>query len=607
VTTVDETRTDRRALLRDGAAALGTAALGAGALSALAKAASAPAGRKPNILLVMTDQERHRDRLPDHLPLPVRDWLDRNGTNMDRYHASSMACTPSRGCMWTGMHAPQQGMYGTFVVGLQFTMDPSIPTIGDLLRQLGYTSAFFGKWHLSYPGEPPTDLEAAVNLAELNPLKGYGFDYSAISPPADLSPAYNDGYTNDPIWTGQAVSWLREHAKDEKPWFCVLSLLNPHDIQFYPKNFRVDFKRPDYDAKPEPSFYAEPTLADKPSGQERFRQVVRLISGGGADADQHPEEYFRGLLNTYYDLIVGTDEMLGAAIKEVIDAGVLDDTVIIRTADHGELGSAHRMQNKGTTIYDEQNRVPFTVVYPKRFKRGARSMALGEHVDLVPTVLELAGEAKPTERWPWLRGHSLVGALENPDSRGPRDHVLYRIDEFAITGVGREVPTKTHIRSIFDGRYKFARYVAVRNGWFAGPELPGQEFELYDTWEDPYEIRNLANDPGYEKLRDEMLAWLLEREKIKYRPVELPAFGPKAPITKLPEIPTVAITKGGLPSPFVIPKPGSYLVVPIKQPNPMRFLYEGGLPQSIGGSSTDPKRAADIARFFCELAPGITP
>ena len=101
------------------------------------------------------------------------------------------------------MYAPQQGIYGTFVLGTQFTMDPSIPTIGDLFKELGYRTAFFGKWHLSFPGEPPTNLEAALDTVQGNPLGGYGFDHSAISPPADVG-GYNDGYTNDPIWTGQA-------------------------------------------------------------------------------------------------------------------------------------------------------------------------------------------------------------------------------------------------------------------------------------------------------------------------------------------------------------------------------------------------------------------
>jgi hypothetical protein len=255
-------------------------------------------------------------------------------------------------------------------------------------------------------------------------------------------------------------------------------------------------------------------------------------------------------------------------------------------------------------MYVEQNRVPFTVVYPKRFARGARSGALGEQVDLMPTLLELGGEADPVKRWPWLRGVSLVSALEHPDRPGPRDSILYRIDEFAITSTGNETPTRTHIRAVHEGRYKFARYVAVKDNWFAGTELAGeQEYELYDTWEDPYEVRNLANDPGYGSLRDDLRAFLAEREKAKFGPVTFPAFGPSEPITALPVVPDASLTHGGIPSPWPdLGKPGSYLIVPARQPTPARFLYEGGLPSSIGGGAG--KHAADLARFFCELAPG---
>lgn len=554
------------------------------------------AERRPNVLILMTDQERHPDRLPQDLPVPVRCWMDAMGTRIDNFHVSSMACTPSRSCYWTGMYAPQTGMYGTFVVGTQFTMDPSIPTIGDLFKEVGYRTAFFGKWHLSYPGEPPTNLEAALDLATLNPLKGYGFDDSAISPPAD-SGAYNDGYTNDPLWTGQAVQWLRRHAGGPQPWLCVLSLLNPHDIQFYPRGFRADWKRPDHGGELEPSWAAEPTLADKPSAQQRFRNVVSVIAGTPPGTEDDPE-YWRGHKNTYLDLIVGTDEMLGAAIREVAAQGALDDTVLVRTSDHGELSSAHRLQNKGTTIYDEQNRVPFTVVYPKRIPRGRRSQALGEAVDLVPTLLELAGEPDPVARWPWLRGTSLVAALTDPDAAGPRDSVLFRIDEYPVTNTGTAVPTRSHIRSIFDGRFKFARYVAVAEQHFAGRELVDeQELELYDTFEDPYEIRNLANDPGYHGLVQELLAWLYEREAAKYRPVALPAYGPRAPITKIPEPDSLEISDRPIPNPWLSPEPGSYLVVPARQPTPHRFLYEGGLPSPLAPKPS----GADLARFFCEL------
>lgn len=593
--------TDRRGFLAGaGAGVLAGAGAAAFAASAAAPAAGAD-GRRPNVLILMTDQERHQDRLPDDLPLPLRCWMDANGTRIDRFHASSMACSPSRACFWTGMHAPQQGIYGTFVLGTQFTLDPSIPTIGDLFKDLGYRTAFFGKWHLSFPGEPPTTLEAALDTVQGNPLKDYGFDDSDISPPADVG-GYNDGYTNDPIWTGQSLSWLKQHAKDAQPWLCVVSLLNPHDIQFYPRGFRADFKRPDYGAKPEPSFYAEPTLGDKPSSQSSFRDVAAVVAGT-PKALFDSEEYWRGQLNTYYDLIVGTDEMLASVVHELITQGALDDTVIVRTSDHGELGSAHRLQNKGITIYDEQNRVPLTVVYPKRIPRGRRSQALGEAVDLLPTLLELAGEADPIARWPWLRGASLAGSLLDPDARGPRESVLFRTDEYPVYNTGVAVPTPSHIRAVYDGRYKFARYVAIADQHFAGRELlASQEYEMYDTWNDPYEVRNLANDPGYQSLASDLHAFLLEREQAKYTPVTVPAYGPRAIITKLPEVPTTGVQQNGIPNPWVGAQPGSYLVVPSAQPTPTRFLYEGSLPSSKGGPAGTPG-GVDAARYFCELMP----
>ncbi len=589
---------NRRDFLADSfAAAAGLTSASVMAAAAARAASAPPGGRRPNILILMTDQERHQDRLPDDLPTPLRCWLDKNGTRIDRFHASSMACSPSRACFWTGMYAPQQGIYGTFVLGTQFTMDPSIPTIGDLFQDLGYRTAFFGKWHLSFPGDPPTSLEAALDLAQGNPLKGYGFNDSNISPPADVG-GYNDGYTNDPIWTAQAKNWIAAHAKDEQPWLCIVSLLNPHDIQFYPRGFLADFERPDYHAEPEPSFYSDPNLSDKPSVQGKFRDVAATVAGTPAKYFDDPE-YWRGHINTYRDLIVGTDDMLARVVKEVIDQGVLDDTVIVRTADHGELGSAHRMQNKGTTIYDEQNRVPFTVVYPKRFPRDRRSQALGEAVDLVPTLLDIGGLADPVGKYPWLRGVSLAPVLERPDQRGPRESTLFRIDEYPITNVGTSIPTRSHIRQIYDGRYKFARYVAVKDQHFAGEEITAEEeYELYDTWEDPYEVRNLANDPGYGELRRQLHAWLLERERSRYTPVAIPAHGPGEPISYIPEPPSANVSNGP-PNPWPGTRPGSYLIVPARQPTPTAFLYEGGLPMGIGGGP-QPSRE-DVARFFCAL------
>jgi hypothetical protein len=101
-----------------------------------------------------------------------------------------------------------------------------------------------------------------------------------------------------------------------------------------------------------------------------------------------------------------------------------------------------------------------------------------------------------------------------------------------------------------------------------------------------------------------MLAWLYERENLKFGPVELPAYGPRAPLTALPEVPSANVAKEGPPNPWVGAQPGAYFTVPGAQPTPGRFFYEGGLPSSLGGRSNDPQHAADMARYFCQLAPG---
>ena len=145
----------------------------------------------------MCDQERYPQWTPD-LPLPARDWIDGRGVSFERFHHSAVQCSPSRACFWTGMYPPQHGIFGNFLQSWQFSLDPRIPTIGDLLREQGYKTAFFGKWHLSMVGLSLP--EGPVENLQGNYLGPYGFDYSEQSP--SLEPAgYNDGIYNDPLWT----------------------------------------------------------------------------------------------------------------------------------------------------------------------------------------------------------------------------------------------------------------------------------------------------------------------------------------------------------------------------------------------------------------------
>jgi arylsulfatase A-like enzyme len=602
---VGDPRLTRRQAL--GAGAAGAATLAAGPLAAGPSQAAATDGRPPNILLLMCDQERYPQWTPD-LPLPARDFLDARGVSFERFHHSAVQCSSSRACFWTGMYVPQNGIFGNFLQSWQFSLDPRIPTIGDLMREQGYTTAYFGKWHLSMSGvsvpEGPADTAAG------NYLAAYGFDYSDPAP--SMEPAgYNDGVYNDPIWTKQAIDWLAEHGDDEKPWFMVLSLLNPHDIAYFPRGFSVDVERPDWQVSLPPNF--EDDKATKPKVHSQYANGAALIRGGIQPDDK--ATWLR-LINTYCDLIVNSDENLAAVTKALHDSGAMDRTAIIRTADHGENAASHRAVGKGPMVYEEQLRMPLSVSLPGRFSGGARTAGNADSVDILPTCLELAGVDNPTGRYPWLRGQSLVPALEDPAATRGKDFTVTTCDEVwspqDFAGYG--APWKRHVRAAVSGRFKIARYVAM-SGKPQRELTDDQEYELYDLAEDPYELRNLAADPAYRPLLEDMLVRLRELETDRLGPVEVPYYGSASVIEPLRPDPlgrpeTAAANAASQPSP-VEGVPGAYVQLPLSDPHLERRVYE-----DAGGR--DPKtrdrtrelaeaRARTRAAMLCELTPDTPP
>jgi arylsulfatase len=594
--------TRREALAAGAAATLGASALG----TTTAEAAEGP-GRPPNILVLMCDQERYPQWTPD-LPLPARDFIDGRGVSFERFHHTAVQCSSSRACFWTGMYVPQNGIFGNFLQSWQFSLDPRIPTVGDLLRDQGYTTAYFGKWHLSMVGVSVP--EGPAENAAGNYLGPYGFDYSDQS--LSLEPAgYNDGVYNDPIWTKQAVDWLGEHGGQEKPWFMVASLLNPHDIAYYPRGFSVDVKRPDWQVSLPPNF--EDDIKTKPAVHAQYSNGAALIRGGIAHDDK--ATWLR-LINTYCDLIVNTDENLAAIVKALHATGQMDNTVIIRTADHGENGASHRAVGKGPMIYEEQLRMPLSISLPTRFAAGARTNALTEAVDLVPTCLELAGVESPVGRYPWLRGESLLPVLKDPDDARGKDFTVSTCDEVwspqDFGGYGK--PWKRHVRAALSGRFKVARYVAM-DGKPQKELTDDQDYELYDLAEDPYELRNLARDPAYKPLLEDMLTRLRELETERLGPVHVPNYGGAAITEPLRPDPlgrpqTPAEQAQSAPSP-VEGVPGAYTQLPLSDPHLERRVYEGDQGRAPKTQDQSRQQAEDAARvraaMLCELTPSTPP
>src|SRR5690606_93960 len=166
---------------------------------------------KPNILLIVTDQERSFQDLPDELPLPGHEQLVAQGVTLANYHANTTPCSPSRSVMYTGQHTQKTLIVANHGLPPFNDLSTDLPTLGHMLREQGYTAAYKGKWHLSHV---PGDSNLSYGVVETNEkvLEPYGFgDYNLGGDPHG---SHLTGYLYDRLTASHAARWLHDHRDD---------------------------------------------------------------------------------------------------------------------------------------------------------------------------------------------------------------------------------------------------------------------------------------------------------------------------------------------------------------------------------------------------------
>jgi arylsulfatase A-like enzyme len=541
---------NRRDLLKF-AGSLSAASLLAPAMAAqtpgVAQPVAAPAvktcsGRERlNILLIVTDQERSFRDLPGALHLPGHEELISAGVSIGNYHVNTTPCSPSRSVIFTGQHTQRTEIVANEGLPPFRELSSKLPTLGSMLREQGYYTAYKGKWHLSKVGNTG-DLTYGVVEPTSEALQPYGFaDYNLGGDPHG---SHLTGFIHDKVTASDSVHWLHEHKADEQPWFLAVNFVNPHDIMFYSSGaaqeqsrLRRNFLGPmspgpstgvyekHWDIPLPRSFHAD-DLSRKPWVQSADVELCNAFYGRIEPGD---EEAWQRMQSYYFNCIRDVDQSIAQVLAALRASGQDDNTVVILTADHGEMSGAHRLRQKGPHMYKENTRVNFVVRHPD-LPGGVQSDALGSGVDLVPTVLELAGlpaEAQ-RQRYPQLAGVSLCEALGGASRRSERDRIghlfnygvaMYIDPEFTMQVIrnqdqvtpwailkeavksmqlGPSLKNRALFRGIHDGRYKFARYFAPEDHHL--PErfaelVARNDLELYDTLEDPDELNNLAYQP----------------------------------------------------------------------------------------------------------------
>ena len=231
---------------RDAVKAIGAGAVAASIATNPFLAASAAAGSSSsvtangssgpyNILFILTDQERcfRPGELPAGYRLPAHERLAQRGTVFVNHQINSCVCTPSRSVLYTGRHIQHTKMFDNTNFPWISSMSTELPTVGDMLRDTGYYTAYKGKWHLTKEFETVNELGTPTKIFTQE-MEAYGFsDYFGVG---DIIAHDRGGYLHDGLISAMGVNWLRgrgmELAAQGKPWFLAVNLVNPHDIMF---------------------------------------------------------------------------------------------------------------------------------------------------------------------------------------------------------------------------------------------------------------------------------------------------------------------------------------------------------------------------------------
>jgi choline-sulfatase len=468
--------------------------------------------RHPNLVAIITDQERP----PMHWPqaftdsLPSRARMLRHGISFERAVCNTCMCSPSRATFMTGLMPAQHGVTDTLTDNGPFSatetvLDPELPTLGSMLRDGGYEIAWVGKWHLSKSPSGSYDKIGPEALAE------FGFE-GWIPPDAggDTKPENFGGgrADHDSAYLDAAIAYLEEKARNpgERPFFLAISLVNPHDVLAFPRDWDSDYDAADLEGSVQLPASVDEDLATnhKPSVHAAMKPAIDFAVGPLETA----EDRLR-YVNFYANLTAKMDRQLGPILDFFSAADgtptpLGEDTVIVRFADHGEMAMSHGgLRQKVFNVYEESMRVPLILSNPRLFPEGRTCDHPASLVDLVPTLASLLDVDPP----PGVAGTDLSPMILDPDHGPVQDAVLFTFDDMhAGTGLVEEIlpGMPGRIRCIREARFKYARYF---NADGAAPD----EHELYDLQEDPDELENLAH-PEHPRYGE--AAVVAERERL---------------------------------------------------------------------------------------------
>ena len=430
------------------------------------------ASPKPNIVFILADDLGWTDTATygsKYYETPNIDRLAKQGIKFMAYH-NCQNCAPTRAALMSGQYGPRTGVYTVGGINrFDWSMRPLRPvdnvtmlplekiTIAQSLKQAGYATGMFGKWHLGedadhHPGHRGFD-EAITSM-------GAHFNFKTQPPVAHPRDAYLADWLTD-----RAVDFIRRHK--DGPFFLYL----PHFAVHSPHEAKKDLI-------------------------EKFKPKPPV--GGHNNA-------------TYAAMIYSVDESVGRVMAVLDELKLADNTVVIFSSDNGGVGGYERegvhggditdntpLRSGKGSLYEGGTREPFIVRWPGNVPPGSICGVPAIHVDLYPTLLDLAGAARPANYT--LDGESLVPLFRDGNAKLKRDAIFQHFPGYL--GAAQNTWRTTPVGLIQSGDWKLMEF------------FEDHRLELYNLHDDVGESKNLAKEKPEltQKLHAQMLAW---RQEIK--------------------------------------------------------------------------------------------
>ena len=337
-------------------------------------------GKKPNVILILTDDQGYGDLSlhgNDSLSTPHLDFLGTHGVQFDRFYVSPV-CAPTRASLLTGRYHLRTGVY--WVTRGAENMDPDEKTIAEVFKENGYTTGCFGKWHngAHYPYTPN-----AQGFDEFIGFKaGHWSNYFSTILDENQDTIHTDGYITD-VLTEKALGFIQRNRQN--PFFCYIPYNAPHTPYQVPDTY---FNR----------------FIDRLQIEDSLTNIKRA---------------------TIYGMCENIDDNVGKLMDELDQMGLTDNTIIVFLTDNGPNGDRYNgaMRGKKGSVHEGGVRVPCFFYWKNRIEGGKKIYGLAAHIDILPTLIHLCSlDFKPEKQ---LDGIDLSSYLLDEQKSEILDRKIY--------------------------------------------------------------------------------------------------------------------------------------------------------------------------------------